>query len=168
MVVIYDKKLVQLLNIKSQNNKPPYEQMYILCSCTSGSICIESLQYRWREKCGQRCEIHWYRSGAVIPRICVLRGAKISACWYCCLIDNCLVSWTPFASTPCGLTLPQALHHFPWETLVLSVFCLIMGKERNWAEICCVSTPTGSAPFSTQQNGRVEQLCRIHVLIWKI
>lgn len=46
MAVIYAKKLVQLLSIKSQNNKIPYEQMHILCSCMSGSICIESLEYR--------------------------------------------------------------------------------------------------------------------------
>lgn len=62
MAVIYGKKLVQLLSIKSETIKHPYEQMHILCSCMSGSICTESLRYWWREKCGQRCEIHWYRT----------------------------------------------------------------------------------------------------------
>jgi len=94
MAVIYDKKLLQLLNIKSQNNKnPTNEQMYILYSCTrNGSVWIESFQYRLREKCVQRCEIYRYHTGTVIPESCVPMDAKITGCQYCRVNGNCLVS----------------------------------------------------------------------------
>lgn len=165
MAVIYGKKLVQLVRIKSETVKHLYEQMHILCSCMGGSTCTESLRYWWRDEMwAEMWNMLVSHNGTVIPKICVLRDAKISVCWYCCITDNSLVSWTPFASTLCGPTLRYLCLRlciiFPGKYFVFSVFALWWERTELKS---AVSTPTGTAPFSTHKNARVEQLCRIHV-----
>lgn len=136
MAVIYGKKLVQLVRIKSETVKHLYEQMHILSSCMSGSTCTESLRYWWREKCGQRCEIRWYHTMVLWFQKSVFWGMPKSV-----YADTAASLIT--ALCPEHRVLPLCAAQ-PWDTsasgsasfslgnTLCSVFLLYGGRELNW------------------------------------
>lgn len=161
MALIYDKKVFQLLNIKSQNNRKRPMSRCIYCINVQGikSIWIASLHYRWRNvgrgvKYTDTIVVLWFQKS-------VFQGMTKSAC--ADPVASVVTAWCPVPCHPIfsystwpdpQIPLPRALRPFPWLILSAPCFRRLTGEALSWDGLCFCS-----APFSTQQNARVEQLC---------